>query len=93
MIEQNSCSMRAEPMSYWAMANGWKICASRPGRGGGGPRQEVFLVAIADKAEAVRAVEACLPDAEIKIESEAGADLLAQHEVIDGAMIVLPDGF
>lgn len=30
-------------------------------------RQELFLVAIADKGEAVRAVQACLPDAEIKI--------------------------
>jgi hypothetical protein len=75
------------------MANGWKISTARPGRGGGAPREEVFLVAISDQEEAVRAVQACLPDAQIKIDSEASADLLAEHEVIDGGMIVLPDGF
>ena len=55
-------------------------------------RQEVFLVAIPDKAEAVRAVQACLPDAEIKIESEAGPEILAEYEVNDGEMFVLPMG-
>lgn len=55
-------------------------------------RQELFLVAIADKVEAVRAVQACLPDAEVKIDSEAGPDLLAEHQVSDGEMFVLPEG-
>ncbi|HEX5232943.1 MAG TPA: hypothetical protein VFW56_11960 [Bradyrhizobium sp.] len=55
-------------------------------------RQELFLVAIADKVEAVRAVQACLPDAEIKIDSEAGAELLAKYQLRDGEMFVLPDG-
>lgn len=75
------------------MANGWKISTARPGRGGGAPRQELFLVAIPDQEEAVRAVRACLPDAEISIDSEADADLLAQHQLGSGEMIVLPDGF
>lgn len=56
-------------------------------------RQEVFLVAIADKAEAVRAVQACLPDAEVRIDAEATADILAQYQVNDGEMFVLPEGY
>lgn len=55
-------------------------------------RQELFLVAIPDKAEAVRAVKACLPDAEVKVDSEASPDLLAEYEVSDGEMFVLPEG-
>jgi len=81
------------PMSYWAMAKGWKILAARSGRGASGAmRKELFLVAIPDKVEALRAVQACLPDAEIKIESEASPDSLAQYQVNDGEMFVLPDG-
>jgi hypothetical protein len=76
------------------MANGWKISAVRPGRGASGAmRQELFLVAIPDKVEAVRAVQACLPDAEVKVDSEASADILAEYQVNDGAMFVLPQGF
>jgi hypothetical protein len=76
------------------MAKGWKISAMRPGRGASGAmRQELFLVAIADKAEAVRAVQACLPDAEVKVESEASADILAEYQVSDGQMFVLPEGW
>lgn len=56
-------------------------------------RQEVFLVAIPDRAEAVRAVQACLPDAEVKVDSEASADILAEYQVNDGDMFVLPAGF
>ncbi len=74
------------------MAKGWKISTARPGRGGRATRQELFLVAIPDKVEAVRAVQACLPDAEVKIDSEAGPDLLAEFQVSDGEMFVLPDG-
>jgi len=55
-------------------------------------RQELFLVAIPDKGEAVRAVQACLPDAEVKIDSEAGPDILAEYQVNDGEMFVLPEG-
>ena len=54
-------------------------------------RQELFLVAIPDKVEAVRAVQACLPDAEVKIDSEASPDILAEHEVADGQMFVVPE--
>lgn len=75
------------------MAKGWKISALRPGRGASGAmRQEMFLVAIPDKVEAVRAVKACLPDAEVKIDSEASADILAEYQVSDGEMFVLPPG-
>ncbi len=75
------------------MANGWKISAVRPGRGASGAmRRELFLVAIADKVEAVKAVQACLPDAEVKIVSEASQDILAQYEVGDGLMFVIPEG-
>jgi hypothetical protein len=75
------------------MAKGWKISAMRPGRGASGAmRQELFLVAIADKAEAVQAVQACLPDAEVKIQSEAGPDILTEYQVNDGEMFVLPEG-
>jgi hypothetical protein len=76
------------------MANGWKISAVRPGRGASGAmRQELFLVAIPDKVEAVRAVQACLPDAEVKVDSEASPDILAEYQVVDGGMFVLPQGF
>ena len=75
------------------MAKGWKISAARPGRGASGARrQELFLVAISDKAEALRAVQACLPDAEVKIHSEASPDMLAEYQVSDGEMFVLPEG-
>lgn len=75
------------------MAKGWKISAVRPGRGASGaPRREIFLVAIPDKAEAVRAVQACLPDAEVKIDSEVSSIILAQYQVHDGEMFVLPEG-
>jgi hypothetical protein len=64
----------------------------RPGRGASGAlRQELFLVAIPDKIEAVRAVQACLPDAKVKIESEASSNILAEYQVNDGEMFVLPD--
>jgi hypothetical protein len=80
-------------MSYWAMTKGWKISTVRPGRGASGAmRQEVFLVAIADKVQAVRAVQACLPDAEVKVDSEASSDILAEYQVNDGEMFVLPAG-
>ena len=73
------------------MAKGWKISAVRPGRGASGAlRQQVFLVAIPDKAEALRAVQACLPDAEVKIDSEASSNILAEYQVNDGEMFVLP---
>ena len=55
-------------------------------------RQELFLVAIPDQVEAVQAVRTCLPDAEVKIDSEASPDLLAEYQVGDGEMFVLPEG-
>lgn len=76
------------------MAKGWRISTLRPGRGASGAmRQEVFLVAIPDQAEAVRAVQACLPDAEVSIDSEAAPEVLAEYQVNDGEMFVLPEGY
>jgi hypothetical protein len=73
------------------MAGGWKISAVRPGRGASGAmRRELFLVAIADKDEAVRAVQACLPDAEVKVDAEASPDILAEYQINDGQMFVIP---
>jgi len=75
------------------MSKGWKVSAVRPGRGASGAmRQELFLVAIPDKVEALRAVQACLPDAEVKIHSEASQNILAEYQMIDGEMFVLPEG-
>jgi hypothetical protein len=54
-------------------------------------RHEFILVAIADQAEALRAVKECLPDAEITVDSEATPELLAEYQVIDGEMVVLAD--
>lgn len=76
------------------MTKGWKISTLRPGRGASGAtRQEVFLVAIPEKLEAIGAVKACLPDAEIKTVSEATPDMLAEYQVNDGEMFVLPAGY
>jgi hypothetical protein len=74
------------------MAKGWKISTVRFKTGGSPTRRELFLVAIPDEVDAVRAVQACLPDAEVKIDSEASSDLLAEYEVSDGQMFVLPEG-
>ena len=74
------------------MAKGWKISSVRPSRGASGAvRREVFLVAIPDESEAIRAVQACLPDAEVKIDSEASPDILAEYQVSDGELFVLPE--
>ncbi|MEO6946921.1 MAG: hypothetical protein ABI146_04215 [Nitrobacter sp.] len=54
-------------------------------------RQELILVAISDKDDAVRAVKECLPDAEIKQTAEATPELLAEYQVVDGEMVVLPE--
>jgi hypothetical protein len=76
------------------MAKGWKIRALRPGRGASGAmREELFLVAIPDKVAAAHAVQTCLPDAEVKIDSEASPDILAEYQVNDGEMFVLPAGY
>jgi hypothetical protein len=74
------------------MAKAWKISTVRLGRGGSATRHELFLVAIPDKVEAVRAVQACLPDAEVEIDSEASRDLLEEYQLGDGEMFVLPEG-
>jgi hypothetical protein len=74
------------------MAKGWKISTVRLGRSGSALRRELFLVAIPDEVEAISAVQTCLPDAEVKLDSEASPDLLAEYDVSDGEMFVLPEG-
>jgi hypothetical protein len=46
-------------------------------------RQELFLV-FPTKSKAVRAVQACVPDAEVKIDSEASPSILAEYQVNNG---------
>ena len=66
------------------MTTGWNIIAVRPRTGRGSVQQGRFLVAISDKAEAVREVQARVPDAEVTVESEASAELLKTHLVRPG---------
>jgi hypothetical protein len=74
------------------MAQGWKIVTVLPSSGSGAPRQELSLVAIADKGAAVRAVKARHPHAAIRVDCEADAELLARYDVKDGKIFVLPEG-
>jgi len=74
------------------MVKGWKIVTVIPNPGGAAPLQEWTLVAIPDKAAAVRAVKARHPHAAIRVDSEADAELLAKHGVKDGKVFVLADG-
>jgi hypothetical protein len=52
----------------------------------------VLQLAIPNKVEAVRAVQACLPGAEVKIDSEANPNIFAEYQVNDGEMFVVPEG-
>lgn len=81
LIKANSRSVK--------MTTGWKIIAVRPRTGRGAVQQGRFLVAISDKAEAVRAVQARVPDAEVTVESEASAELLKTHLMRPGEVFVL----
>ena len=74
------------------MAKGWNIVTVRPNTGGGAVRQGRLLVAIPDKEAAIRAVQARLPDAEVRIDSEASAESLAEYLVKDGEIYVLVEG-
>ena len=81
----NSCHTRH-------MAKGWKIVTVIPNPGGASPLQEWALVAIPDKAEAIRAIKARHPHAAIRVDSEADAQLLAKYDVRDGKIFVLVEG-
>ncbi len=81
----NSCHIRR-------MAKGWKIVTVIPNPGGASPLQEWALVAIPDKAEAIRAIKARHPHAAIRVDSEADAELLAKYDVRDGKIFVLVEG-
>jgi len=74
------------------MAKGWKIVTVIPNHGGASPTLESALVAIADKASAIRAIKARHPHAAIRVDSEADAELLAKYDVKDGKIFVLVDG-
>ena len=63
-----------------------------PNPGGAAPLQEWSLVAIADKSQAIRAIKARHPHAAIRVDSEADAELLAKHGVLDGKIFVLVEG-
>jgi hypothetical protein len=67
----------------------WNMIAVRPRTGRSSVEQGRFLVAILDKAEAVREVQARVPDAEVTVESEASAELLKKHLVRPGEVFVL----
>jgi hypothetical protein len=69
------------------MAKGWKIVTVIPNPGGASPLQEWALVAIPDKAEAIRAIKARHPHAAIRVDSEADAQLLAKYDVRDGTQL------
>ena len=74
------------------MTKGWKIVTVLPKAGSGTPLQEWSLVAIPDKAAAIRAIKARHPHAAIRVDSEADAELLAKYDVRDGKIFVLVDG-
>jgi hypothetical protein len=74
------------------MAKGWKIVTVLPSKGSGAPLQEWLLVAVPDKAQAIRAVKALHPHAAIRVDSEADAELLAKHDVKDGKIVMLAQG-
>jgi hypothetical protein len=74
------------------MANGWKIVTVIPNPGGAFLLQEWALVAIPDKAEAIRAIKSRHPHAAIRVDSEADAELLAKYGVRDGKIFVLVEG-
>ena len=74
------------------MTTGWKIVTVLPNPGGGSPLQEWCLVAIPDKANAIRAIKARHPHAAIRVDSEADAELLAKYGVTDGKIFVLVEG-
>lgn len=72
------------------MTRGWKISVVvRQKTGGRAVERERFLVAIPDKAGALRAVQARLPDAELKIDSEASAECLEGHLMRPGEVFAL----
>ena len=72
------------------MARGWKIVTIMPNPGGATPLQEWVLVAIPDKAEAIRAIKARHPHAAIRVDSEADAELLAKYDFPAGDFCIWP---
>jgi hypothetical protein len=81
-----------DPCHIGRMAKGWKIVTVIPNPGGASPTLESALVAIPDKASAIRAIKARHPHAAIRVDSEADAELLAKYDVKDGKIFVLVEG-
>jgi hypothetical protein len=73
------------------MVRGWNIVTVIPNPGGASPLQEWALVAIPNKAKAIRAIKARHPHAAIRVDSEADAELLAEYDVRDGRIFVLAE--
>ncbi len=71
------------------MAKGWKVISDTKRLGGGPPLKEYFLVAIADREEAVKALRERkkLLDADIKVDGEATAETLDWLDVKGGEIL------
>jgi hypothetical protein len=71
------------------MATGWKIISATERLGGGPPMKEHFLVAIADRDTAVKALRERkkLLDADLTVAGEATADLLEWLDVKPGQIL------
>lgn len=71
------------------MAKGWKVIAATKRKGGGPLMKEYFLVAIANRDEAVRALRERkkLLDAELTVDGEATADFLDWLDVRGGEIL------
>jgi hypothetical protein len=67
------------------MAKGWDISALRPNDKPYGR----FLVAIADRDAAIRAIQAWLPDAKVVINSEAPPETLARFGLDNGKILAV----
>jgi hypothetical protein len=74
------------------MTKGWNIITTRPNTGAGLALQGRFLVAIPDRDQAIKAVRLRLPDAEVKIDSEASAEAIAEYDVKNGEIFELVEG-
>lgn len=74
------------------MIKGWKIIAIRPSTGGAASLQTWLLVAKPDRDQAVQAVKSRYPDADVKVDSEAEAEYLANYDVSPGEILVLVEG-
>jgi hypothetical protein len=66
---------------------GWNITAVRPNKNAA--LYGHFLVAIADRDEAIQAIQAWFPDAKVVVNSEAAPESLAACALEEGKIIAL----